>query len=1283
LGNSYWSRQERGEDWFGESLRVVGTGFWLEVGNGQLVWGQAGRTTPAGGEGHRVRELGQVASCGGSGEKRWRTELDLSRRKPLDDHHRARHSWDRAKAVWFPWRWMLVVGFAAEPLRGLAAKWQESGPTKKVVVQLSSVSVMFTLRSWSLNLHLLANHFPDTLRYHARVQIWGSLVNFIELPSPLACVLLTLCLFCGIPTFAQSGLPTGVGWTALPATTSLLNSGACPPDYFHGDSYYFNYTCQNVIRAWSGAVADTTRNRLILWGGGGSSYYGNEVFALNLMANPVTLTRLLDPTVPSNFSNRSQCIESIPPGNGTAPNSRDTFGGLAYIASTDLMFSVGGSLACSLGSGTSNTWLLPFSSLSWQHMDPTLIGTPPGTNGGRQFGMIGDYDPNTGLVFVSDGNALYTYQYSTNTYARITPSFGFWTSGSMYGAIDPVRRLFVAVGNCPNGSCYANTGVVVADISNPSSTQGQNWTAATMADPSCAEFLSGGANPLAYGDHAPGLTFDAVGNTFVGWPNEGNSVYVITPDKVNQRLTCQKVTYSGGPPNSAQQNIANSTNGTFGRLRYFPSVDAFIVVNDYNIPAYVLRLRSWNQQLSFTPSSLTFPNQVVNTSSAPMNVIVTNTGSTTVTFSSIVTNDDYSQSNNCGNSLPSLGSCNVSVVFTPTGLGSRPGTLVFNDNSGTGQQTLTLQGTGIPPSYPVGVVSPTSLNFGNQGIGQSSPPQTVMLSNQGGAPLNISSITITPPYSQGNNCPASLSPQQSCNIAVVFTPTQSGPASGTLTVHDNDPSGPQTVSLTGTGVVVTLVSITLAPVNPTTVVGTPVQFQATGNYSDGSHQNLTAVATWSSSNTTVSTVSLGLAQALSAGTATITATYNGVFGSTVLTVDTNSLPTGVGWHALPQSTALSSSGACPPDYFGGDPYYFNFTCMEVIWAWNGAIADQARNRMLIFGGGHNNYYGNEIFSLNLTTNPVTMTRVKDPTVPTNFATKSTCIGGIPPGQPDYAPNSRETYGGIVYIPGSEIMYAFGGADACIYGTSALDTWTIPLPGLSSSTMWQHMDPTLHIIGSHPGQMGGNPGLADIADYDPNSGLVFLADTDALYTYNYSSNTYTQITPHFGFWTSEALYGIVDPVRKLFVVMGNCPGGTCSITNGVLVADISNPNSTSEQNWTAGTMADPNCAEFLSGGANRIPYSEQYPAITYDTVASTFVGWPNEGNSVYVMTPDTVHQRFTCRKLTFAGGPPNAHHQSGAPNTTNGTFGRFRYFPTFDVFVLVNDNNQPAYILRLR
>ena len=38
---------------------------------------------------HRIRESGMVVSCGDSGERRWRTELDLGSCKSLDDHHAA------------------------------------------------------------------------------------------------------------------------------------------------------------------------------------------------------------------------------------------------------------------------------------------------------------------------------------------------------------------------------------------------------------------------------------------------------------------------------------------------------------------------------------------------------------------------------------------------------------------------------------------------------------------------------------------------------------------------------------------------------------------------------------------------------------------------------------------------------------------------------------------------------------------------------------------------------------------------------------------------------------------------------------------------------------------------------------------------------------------------------------------------------------------------------------------------------------------------------------------
>jgi len=61
--------------------------------------------------------------------------------------------------------------------------------------------------------------------------------------------------------------------------------------------------------------------------------------------------------------------------------------------------------------------------------------------------------------------------------------------------------------------------------------------------------------------------------------------------------------------------------------------------------------------------------------------------------------------------------------------------------------------------------------------------------------------------------------------------------------------------------------------------GTPVNFTATGTFSDGSVINLTTQVTWSSSNATVATISaIGQANTASAGTTEITATFtqNGV-----------------------------------------------------------------------------------------------------------------------------------------------------------------------------------------------------------------------------------------------------------------------------------------------------------------------------------------------------------------------------------------------------------------------
>ncbi len=83
-----------------------------------------------------------------------------------------------------------------------------------------------------------------------------------------------------------------------------------------------------------------------------------------------------------------------------------------------------------------------------------------------------------------------------------------------------------------------------------------------------------------------------------------------------------------------------------------------------------------------------------------------------------------------------------------------------------------------------------------------------------------------------------------------------------------------------------LVSITITPVTPSLTIGTQVQFTATGYYSDGSTQNLTVTANWSSSAPGVATINpAGLATGVDSGQTTIEAAVGSINGTTVLTTN--------------------------------------------------------------------------------------------------------------------------------------------------------------------------------------------------------------------------------------------------------------------------------------------------------------------------------------------------------------------------------------------------------------
>ncbi|MFZ0959005.1 MAG: Ig-like domain-containing protein [Candidatus Sulfotelmatobacter sp.] len=108
------------------------------------------------------------------------------------------------------------------------------------------------------------------------------------------------------------------------------------------------------------------------------------------------------------------------------------------------------------------------------------------------------------------------------------------------------------------------------------------------------------------------------------------------------------------------------------------------------------------------------------------------------------------------------------------------------------------------------------------------------------------------------------------------------PGTATITALFAGQSGGATLTVTNA----TLNSITVTPDPATISLGGTQQFTATGNFSDGSTENLTAQVTWSSSEVSVATISAGgLASTAGTGSTTITAKMNGASGTATLTVN--------------------------------------------------------------------------------------------------------------------------------------------------------------------------------------------------------------------------------------------------------------------------------------------------------------------------------------------------------------------------------------------------------------
>jgi uncharacterized protein YjdB len=308
----------------------------------------------------------------------------------------------------------------------------------------------------------------------------------------------------------------------------------------------------------------------------------------------------------------------------------------------------------------------------------------------------------------------------------------------------------------------------------------------------------------------------------------------------------------------------------------------------------VVGLSGVGSALKITPASLNFGILDVGVTSTAKQVLVVNLGSSPINLNSISASAAFAvaPSSTCGSALGANAACTVEVIFTPTAAGTQSGSLTINSSDPVSPNTVKLSGIGT-----IVQLAPATLNFGSQGVGNTSSTQTAVLTNLGTVAVNISNIqvtgadpgdfTIQPSSTCAVGTPVPPTSGNSCSIVVAFQPTAAGARSATLTIADNGGSS-QGVSLKGTGVA-TLVSITVTPASPTLAVGSTQQFTATGTYSDSTTKNLSNSVTWSSSAIGVATVSnasgtQGQAQGVAPGSTNIIATLGAVSGVTTLTI---------------------------------------------------------------------------------------------------------------------------------------------------------------------------------------------------------------------------------------------------------------------------------------------------------------------------------------------------------------------------------------------------------------
>jgi hypothetical protein len=347
------------------------------------------------------------------------------------------------------------------------------------------------------------------------------------------------------------------------------------------------------------------------------------------------------------------------------------------------------------------------------------------------------------------------------------------------------------------------------------------------------------------------------------------------------------------------------------------------------------------------------------------------------------------------------------------------------------------------------------------------------------------------------------------------------------------------------------------------------------------------------------------------------------------------------WYEIPNSKINTPSvrpNPLPPGNFE-----------NLIKGYSGGAYDKTRDRLLVWGGGHGDYSGNEIYAFDLNTpswEKVWGPSLNIPSIPdpsdSPIANDMTYADGNP--------RSRHSYDGLEYLPVQDAFWFMGGS-VWWGGGAGRDTWMFPFSGSNAGTWVKKQDV------QHPSYAE----LQAISDFDPMTGHVFLnSQTWPLQEYDPAANTWK--TRGEAVFHTGGMTAAVDPGRRKYVAIGRGKAYAYSLPvsgTAVLEALITTGDKAIENEEGPGFVYYPDKKNLITGEK--------------DPLSDKFVAWSG-GGDVYTLDMDLNPPVWTRHSALGSSAPT-------AP-PVQGTFGRFRYSENKNVFIVVNDVDENVWAYRL-